>query len=575
MAMYLPKTKRYRQAQPHRAWSYLLLALGCLLLASCVAPAAPDAHALLGLAFAPAWLRLTAGASGRIQLTERLTDGTTRAVGEQASWAVANPAVAQIGPGGQVRALSVGETTISATLGGQSISARLQVLAPLELLRPSSLNPRYFANERGRAVYLTGAHTWANLQDYGESDPPPAFDYPAFLDAVQAQNHSFFRLWAWEQARWLAELPGDFWFDPLPYQRPGPGLARDGKPKFDLAAFNPAYFERLRQRVIAAGERGFYVSVMLFNGWSIEDKAPGLWRGNPWPGHPFHRDNNINGVDGDLNGDGQGRELHSLAHPAITALQEAYVRKVIDTIGDLDNVLYEISNESDPGGTDWQYHMIALIKEYEAGRPKQHPVGMSAEWPDGDNAALFASQADWIAPNPAINGLGPAELAKLGKVIMADTDHLCGICGERAWVWQSFLQGFNFMFMDPYDEAGVARGVGPENKRPPNDPAWVDIRRAMGETLAYAQRMNLAAATPRAELSTTGYCLANTAGGEYLVYAPQGGEFSVDLSGAAGQLAAEWLNPRNGEIVRAGTVAAGARASFHAPFEGDAVLFLH
>ena len=31
---------------------------------------------------------------------------------------------------------------------------------------------------------------------------------------------------------------------------------------------------------------------------------------------------------------------------AITALQEAYVRKVVDTVNDLDNVLYEISNES-------------------------------------------------------------------------------------------------------------------------------------------------------------------------------------------------------------------------------------
>ena len=30
----------------------------------------------------------------------------------------------------------------------------------------------------------------------------------------------------------------------------------------------------------------------------------------------------------------------------MTALQEAYVRKVIDTVNDLDNVLYEITNEA-------------------------------------------------------------------------------------------------------------------------------------------------------------------------------------------------------------------------------------
>jgi hypothetical protein len=35
-------------------------------------------------------------------------------------------------------------------------------------------NPRYFADCRGRAVYLTGSHTWDSLQDLGQSDPPPA-----------------------------------------------------------------------------------------------------------------------------------------------------------------------------------------------------------------------------------------------------------------------------------------------------------------------------------------------------------------------------------------------------------------
>ena len=37
--------------------------------------------------------------------------------------------------------------------------------------------------------------------------------------------------------------------------------------------FNQEYFDRLRSRVIAAGECGIYVSVMLFQGWSIESKG--------------------------------------------------------------------------------------------------------------------------------------------------------------------------------------------------------------------------------------------------------------------------------------------------------------
>jgi len=51
---------------------------------------------------------------------------------------------------------------------------------------------------------------------------------------------------------------------------------------------------------------------MLFDGWSIERKGQ---LGNPWQGHPFNKDNNINGIDGDLNNDGYGTEIHTLNVP--------------------------------------------------------------------------------------------------------------------------------------------------------------------------------------------------------------------------------------------------------------------
>ena len=68
------------------------------------------------------------------------------------------------------------------------------------------------------------------------------------------------------------------------------------------------------------------------------------------------------------------------------------------------------------------------------------------------------------------------------KIVIADTDHLWGVGGDRSWVWKSFLRGLNPIFMDPFD-----------------DPRWKSsrrnfesCRRAMGHTMAYANRMNLA-----------------------------------------------------------------------------------
>ena len=61
---------------------------------------------------------------------------------------------------------------------------------------------------------------------------------------------------------------------PQPWPRSGPGTAKDGKPKFDLDSFDQAYFDRLRERVIAAGIEGIYASVMLFEGFSLHLTAP-------------------------------------------------------------------------------------------------------------------------------------------------------------------------------------------------------------------------------------------------------------------------------------------------------------
>jgi len=436
-------------------------------------------------------------------------------------------------------------------------------------LRVHPANPRYFTDGNGRAIYLTGSHTWDNLQDMGTTDPPPAFDFKAYLDLLERHHHNFIRLWRWELVRWDWDTAANrekqskrLVCAPHPWARTGPGLALDGKPKFNLERFDEAYFRRLRSRVTDAQKRGIYVSIMLFEGGGLQFMPDG------WKAHPFHPANNVNGLDGDLNGDGKGLEIHTLAAPKITALQEAYVRKVIDTVNDLDNVLYEISNENHPPSTDWQYHMIRFIRAYEKSKPKQHPIGMTFQYQGGSNAALFASPADWISPNPNAEGdynyQSNPPPGDGRKVILSDTDHLWGIGGSAAWVWKSFLRGLNPLFMDPYKREVLDEG---------SEEQWEEVRRALGATRRFAERMNLAAMTPRSDLASTQYCLANP-GKEYLVYLPDGGEATVDLSAASGTLKVEWFNPRTGAATDGGTAQGGSPRSFRAPDAGDWVLYL-
>src|SRR5262249_27145181 len=152
----------------------------------------------------------------------------------------------------------------------------------------------------------------------GGSDPPPVFDYTAYLNFLVTNNHNFFRLYTWEQSRWTVETDDDnYRFAPMPYQRTGPGTALDGKPKFDLTKFNQSYFDRMRSRIIEADKRGIYVSIMLFNGWSVSYPKGFYNQANPWHGHPFNLNNNVNDINGDTNNDDSGDETEELIIPAI------------------------------------------------------------------------------------------------------------------------------------------------------------------------------------------------------------------------------------------------------------------
>ena len=240
-------------------------------------------------------------------------------------------------------------------------------------LRVSPRNPRYFEDAEGRIVYLTGSHTWNTLVDSGPEFPLPAFDFRAHLRFLQPRNHNFIRLWTMDhfalpdgEPRRTALLRRAA---PLGPNRPGRGPRRPAQVR--PHQYDPAYFQRLRERIIMAGEQGIYVSIMLFEGCEMHNIPASPWR---WEGHPFHAGNNVNGLDGDPKRRGVGYSVHSLDVPEITAVQEAYVRQVVDCTNDLDNVLYEIINESAGYSLHWQSHLI------RTSTPTSRPSRSSTRW---------------------------------------------------------------------------------------------------------------------------------------------------------------------------------------------------
>ncbi len=442
-------------------------------------------------------------------------------------------------------------------------------------LRISARNPRYFEDAAGRIVVLAGAHTWNSLHDIGPKDAVVRFDWQAYLDLLVANGHNFIRLWAYDSlATWN---PADVVLT-CPWRRPGPGVAWDGGPRLDLEQPDPAFYARLRERVSAAAERDIWVSVMLFECWSsfVQNETP-------LAAHMFAAGNNINDIDILIESrEGTHPAWSGLTSRAVLAIQERHAAAVVDAIGDLPNVLYEIANEGGPASHDWLDHLTARIRALEAARGACHPVGQTG----GMHmlaARLHGSDADWVSPDAhALDTLamgyrtghyawgdGPSETAD--RPLIVDTDHLWGVGGSVAWVWKTMLRGYNLLYMDPWTDQPSAFF------RHPRWPAASDpaIRRAMGAARGLLERLNLGRARPADRICSTGYCTADP-GSAYLVFNPEDGPFSLELPAGAWRL--EWRRPNaafdDAPATQTDAVTRRGTSEFASPWAGPAVMLV-
>jgi hypothetical protein len=96
-----------------------------------------------------------------------------------------------------------------------------------------------------------------------------------------------------------------------------------------------------------------------------------------------------------------------------------------------------------------------------------------------------------------------------------------------------------------------------------------------GRLVRFMESTNVSEMAPHDEVVTsgTGYCLANL-GSEYIIYLPDGGSVTADLSDATGTLNVEWYDPKDGTYYDEGTITGGGSEIFTPPFSGDAVLHI-
>jgi len=404
-----------------------------------------------------------------------------------------------------------------------------------------------FVDANGNTVFLRGSHTWNNVQAFTQ----PQFTFQQYSDFEKSIGANYLRLWDQTGPNSDGTIPDA----QLPYQR-----AADGK--FDLTKFNQAFFDQLKADVQYAAQNGQYVSVQLVpaGAWNTQDPI----------------------LNASVNEQGVGNG--SPDDPNLQQYEKAFAAKVLDTIGQQPNVIYEVANEANYiSQVSWEQSMVTYAKSYQASHGLlQQMVGITAPgiWSGTQtdiNNALESSNADWISPSGTSFQTTPTSAAAMGtKPMIVDTDHTESTnVTDQSWAWRLLTSGDSLAYMDDMAGSGLTDPVYSGSYTSAEISQRDVVRQGIQETASAVSKFDLNGMLAQAGLSTTGYALADAVKGEFIVFAPNGGQFGVDLSGASGALNAQWVNIASGSVTAAGQVNGGSYHTFTAPDAADALLLHH
>lgn len=456
--------------------------------------------------------------------------------------------------------------------------------APPLALHPT--NPHYFLFRGKPTVLITSAEHYGAVIN---SD----FNFVRYLDELRRNGLNLTRIWAgpyFETGKsfsivnnTLAPRPGRFL---PPWQRSATPGAADSGNRFDLSQWNPAYFERLQNFLRQASARGVIVEINLFCPYYREDM---------WALSPLNSKNNVNGV-----GDVPRKEVLTMKHPDLVAIEDAMVRKIVSELQSFDNLYYEICNEPYFGGVtgDWQRHIAEVIASTENKLAVRHLISRnisngSKKIEDKDpNVSIFnfhyARPPLAVQQNYALNAaIGENETGFDG----------CEDAVYRVEGWQFLVAGGSL-----YNNLDYSFTVGNENgdnlPQPPTpgggSPA---LRDQLGILLRFFDSIDFLSMSPlNAGIKVLSADPASVhalaaAGREYVVYLDRGrvdkerkGMFIIDpaprsvtvlLDLPAGVYGSSWLDTKTGSATEAELVSDGGQRSLHSPvFSSDIVLHI-
>ncbi|MFC1692736.1 putative collagen-binding domain-containing protein [Candidatus Latescibacterota bacterium] len=307
-----------------------------------------------------------------------------------------------------------------------------------------------------------------------------------------------------------------------------------------------------------------------------------------WGMNPFNPANNINNIPGLPAGDGSAEEeFYDPDNEELMHFQDALIRKLLDeTAGAYGNIIYEIGNEINmdsrtPKDSAWQKHWIDFFDKYE----REHGIELLLS--NDTRRELFDNGAEAfdITNHHGFTGFGirqskrgnlsgqvykavQHDFEKYGKPVVnsrpcsdPDRKNYPDIVSEdigRELYWSYFCSGGHIIGFRTTEESWKG-GLAAE--------------RTIRSVQTFVKRLSLERFVPHREIADSGLCLADV-GREYVIYLPEGGTVSIDLSEVKGDMITAWYNPRECRDEKVEEIQADGILTFQTPDKNDWVLHL-
>ena len=381
-----------------------------------------------------------------------------------------------------------------------------------------------------------------------------------------------------------------------PWARSKEGTAWDGLPKYDLTAFNPWYFQRLKAFADLCDKKG----TILFHKFYMQHallETQAHYADFPW------RPVNCIQKTGMPDVIPAANAFYDVSNPVRRRLHRLYIRRCLDALGDNRNVVQLIAEEY-TGPREFVEFWLDTIVAWEKEHGKQVTIGLGATkdvedailadaararhidvldlrcWWLRADGTLYAPPGGRQVPGRSIeNGFqqtketsAPQIYRKIRRIRdrFPDKAIIDAIVADRREHWAFFMGGGSMLVRG---QISYPNHVDPPTYVKPQDmdvilPSYHLVRNYLAASIVRMRPADIVRRNPQ-----TVWCLAD-AGKEYLVYTLHGGAIVLDLATAPGTYAVSWCNPRTGEKTDGKPVSVQDTLSLSAPDDDDWLLWL-